>query len=82
MSKVVSIGEGGNVTTLVSFRSPTKANDQLVRELNALGSVDVRVLDVSCTNRGEWQCRYSSIIPFTSKSKRTTCPRAKCFGVC
>ena len=49
MSKVVSIGEGGNITTLVSFRSPTKANEQLVRELNALGSVDGRVLDVSCT---------------------------------
>ena len=49
MSKVVSIGESGNVATLLSFRSPTKANDQLVRELNALGSVDIRVLDVSCT---------------------------------
>ena len=49
MSKVVSIGEGGNVATLLTFRSPTKANEQLVKELNALESVSVRMLDVSCT---------------------------------
>ena len=49
MSKGVSIGEGGNGATLLTFRSPTKANDQLVRELNALQSVDINKLDVSCT---------------------------------
>ena len=49
MSKVVSIGEGGNVATLLTFRSPARANEQLVKELNALESVDVRMLDVSCT---------------------------------
>ena len=49
MSKVVSIGEGGNVATLLTFRSPTKANEQLVKELNALESVSIRILDVSCT---------------------------------
>lgn len=49
MSKVVSIEEGGNVATLLKFRSPAKANEQLVRELNALKSVNVRMLDVSCT---------------------------------
>ena len=31
MSKVVSIGEGGNDATLLTFRSPTKANEQLVK---------------------------------------------------
>ncbi len=49
MSKVVSIGEGGNVATLLTFRSPARANEQLVKELNALESVNVRMLDVSCT---------------------------------
>ena len=53
MSKVVSIGEGGNVATLLTFRSPAKANEQLVRELNALKSANVRMLDVSCTKRAD-----------------------------
>ena len=48
MSKVVSIGEGGNVTALLKFRSPTETNTQLVKELNALESVSVNKLDVSC----------------------------------
>ena len=46
MSKVVSISEGGNVATLLSFRDPSRANAQLVRELNALSTVRVNGINI------------------------------------
>ena len=46
MSKVVSIDEGGNVATLLSFRDPSRANAQLVRELNALSTVRVNGINI------------------------------------
>ena len=49
LTNIVPIKEDGNIATLLSFRSPARANEQLVRELNTLNSVDIRMLDVSCT---------------------------------
>ena len=41
MTNIVPIKEESNIAVLLAHRSPTSANNQLVRELNGLASVDV-----------------------------------------
>tara|TARA_B100000925_G_C21893499_1_gene423908 strand:- start:318 stop:803 length:486 start_codon:yes stop_codon:yes gene_type:complete len=70
MSKVVSISEGGNVATLLSFRDPSRANAQLVRELNALSTVRVNGINIEVDKVPDAIAAVANIEAYLTPHKR------------
>ena len=70
MSKVVSISEGGNVATLLSFRDPSRANAQLVRELNALSTVRVNGINIEVDKLPDAIAAVANVEAYLTTQKR------------